>query len=117
MYDAVYAHSTTLVLAADAVQGVVDFHYERWQLPGNPHSFIKSYRLPDTRMGKSYLGFQVFSNSVSQGFAVPCWFCVGITALLSAGPWLTYRFSLRTLLIATTLVAVLLGLSGYALRG
>ena len=32
------------------------------------------------------------------------------TAVLSALPWLPWRFSLRTLLIATTLVAVVLGI-------
>jgi hypothetical protein len=38
---------------------------------------------------------------------------VGIL-LLSAMPWIRWRFSLRTLLIATTLVAILLGLIVYA---
>jgi hypothetical protein len=33
---------------------------------------------------------------------------VGIT--FAALPWLPYRFSLRTMLIATTLVAIVLGL-------
>jgi hypothetical protein len=31
-------------------------------------------------------------------------------------PWLSYRFSLRTLLIATTLIAVLLGFAVWAMR-
>jgi hypothetical protein len=37
-------------------------------------------------------------------------------AILAALPWLRYRFSLRTLLIATTLVAVVLGAIAYATR-
>jgi hypothetical protein len=41
-------------------------------------------------------------------------------ASLAAVPWLRslrYRFSLRTLLIATTVVALVLGLIIYAMRG
>jgi hypothetical protein len=43
---------------------------------------------------------------------LPYRYPVAITAILTAIPWLWYfkRFSLRTLLIATTLVAVVLGL-------
>jgi hypothetical protein len=43
---------------------------------------------------------------------IPIWALVAITAAMSTIPTLhlTYRFSLRTMLIATTLVAVVLGL-------
>jgi hypothetical protein len=41
-------------------------------------------------------------------FALLCVLCAGVVA------WPTYRFSLRTLLIATTLVAVVLGLAVWA---
>jgi hypothetical protein len=37
------------------------------------------------------------------------WFLVLASAAIAAAPWLRWRFSLRTLLIATTLVAVVLG--------
>jgi hypothetical protein len=40
---------------------------------------------------------------------VPHWFLLLIVFATGAVPWLPYRFSLRTLLIATTLVAVVLG--------
>jgi hypothetical protein len=40
---------------------------------------------------------------------VPCWLAVGILGLFASAPWFRFRFSLRTLLIATTLVAVGLG--------
>jgi hypothetical protein len=49
-------------------------------------------------------------------FRTPHWFPVLSFATLSALPWFRYRFSLRTLLIATTLVAVVLGLIVYATR-
>jgi hypothetical protein len=46
------------------------------------------------------------------GVIVPDWFLIGVAAALSAAPWIRWpnRFSLRTLLITTTLVAWLLGL-------
>jgi hypothetical protein len=47
---------------------------------------------------------------------LPHWFVVGIVATLTSIPWLRWQFSLRTLLIATTLVAALLGLIAYAVR-
>lgn len=49
-------------------------------------------------------------------YILPYWFIAIIFALLGGAPWLR-RFSLRTLLIATTLVAVVLGAIVYALRG
>lgn len=48
---------------------------------------------------------------------VPYWFLVTITASLSTAPWLRWRFSLRTLLLATTLVAIGLGMIMWMSRG
>jgi hypothetical protein len=39
----------------------------------------------------------------------PMFLLAAITAFLAAAPWFRWRFSLRTLLIVTTLVAVVLG--------
>jgi hypothetical protein len=47
----------------------------------------------------------------------PHWFVVALLAASTAIPWLRWRFSLRTLLIAMTLVAVVLGLVVWASRG
>ncbi len=48
---------------------------------------------------------------------LPYWPVVLLAAVLAAAPWLhRLRFSLRTLLIATTLVAVVLGLVVWAAR-
>jgi hypothetical protein len=47
---------------------------------------------------------------------VPHWVIVIVTASMMAAPWLRWRFSLRTLLIATTLVAVVLGAAVWASR-
>ena len=41
---------------------------------------------------------------------VPHWFLAILLASIATAPWLRWRFSLRTLLIATTLVAVVLAI-------
>jgi hypothetical protein len=41
---------------------------------------------------------------------IPYWFITLLSIVAGTVPWLRWRFSLRTLLIATTLVAVVLGL-------
>jgi hypothetical protein len=52
----------------------------------------------------------------NEAILTPYWFWFLITAALAGTPWLRLRFSLRTLLIATTLVAVGLGLIVYLAR-
>lgn len=52
----------------------------------------------------------------SWAIKVPDWFVIGLLALSAVIPWRISRFSLRTLLIAITLVAVLLGLVVWATR-
>jgi hypothetical protein len=49
-------------------------------------------------------------------FLIPIWLIVLPLSTLSAAPWIRWRFSLRTLLIATTLVAVVLGVVVWAVR-
>jgi hypothetical protein len=61
--------------------------------------------------------FYSFSSSGSEWVAqCPHWFLFAIAAVFAALPWINNRFSLRTLLIATTLVAVVLGLALYSAR-
>ncbi len=47
---------------------------------------------------------------------MPHWFLLVTCGVASVIPWISYRFSLRTLLIATTLVAIVLGLAVWAAR-
>ena len=54
--------------------------------------------------------FGVRSQPDIAGVFVPNKFLVLLSAIVAALPWIHWRFSLRTLLIATTLVAVALGL-------
>jgi hypothetical protein len=48
--------------------------------------------------------------------ALPLWFSTLLFTCLSVAPWIRWRFSLRTLLIATTLVAIGLGLVVWMVR-
>jgi hypothetical protein len=52
-------------------------------------------------------GFWSQRNWVTQA---PYWSAVVSTAAIATVPWLRWRFSLRSILIATTLIAVVMGL-------
>jgi hypothetical protein len=58
-------------------------------------------------VNQNFLWDSTSSYSIAQA---PYWSIVVPTALLAGLPWLSRRFSLRTLLVATTLVAAVLGL-------
>ena len=61
----------------------------------------------------SYLGFGSVSNGLTYSLQLPHYFPVVLFGIIAASPWLPlirWRFSLRTLLIATTIIAVVLGL-------
>jgi len=67
----------------------------------------------DIKLETRYFGLTEF------GFLLPHWFLIALSATFAAVPWirqLKLRFSLRTLLVATTLIAVVLGLITYAAR-
>jgi hypothetical protein len=66
-----------------------------------------------------HAGFGYCNSDDFKFLAAPCWFFILVTSIVGvvAGlPYLSYRFSLRTLLIATTLAAVVLGLSAWLAR-
>ena len=48
--------------------------------------------------------------------AIPFWLPTLFVGVLAGVPWLRYRFSLRTLLIATTLIAMVLGVIVWSVR-
>ena len=55
-------------------------------------------------------------NSIVDQVFMPYWILVLSSVVIASVPWLRWRFSLRTLLIATTLVAVVLGLAVWLSR-
>jgi hypothetical protein len=79
----------------------------QWDIVSQAQSYVRPEGVP-------FWGFEYSSNNERMNLAVPCWIPVLLLALVAATPWLswlTWRFSLRTLLIATTFVAVVLGLA------
>jgi hypothetical protein len=82
-------------------------------LSGNPGSEFKygSFRVSSKRNSESQL-------MRGPGIAVPIPFGTLplLISIVTVAPWIRWRFSLRTLLIAITLLAVLLGAIVYALR-
>jgi len=91
-------------LAADQYQ---PSHYHvdvvEWQ------AILERVGTPLSGLPSPFIGGWVRRNGVTQLF-FPFWLLVAPTAFAAVAPWLQLRFSLRTLLIATTLVAVGLGL-------
>jgi hypothetical protein len=67
---------------------------------------------------KTFAGFGVDRSTPVTVVLLPHWFAVLVFATSAAAPWMRWskRFRLRTLLIATTLVAVVLGLIVWAVR-
>jgi hypothetical protein len=56
--------------------------------------------------------FRILLNGIHIEF--PHWFAILIAVAVAVATWIRFRFSLRTLLIAMTLVAVVLGLAIWA---
>jgi len=63
--------------------------------------------LTTTRLG---FAFESSTLATRTDVIIPDWFVVTVSVAFATIPWLRSRFSLRTLLIATTLVAVVLEL-------
>jgi hypothetical protein len=61
----------------------------------------------------SFLGFGVAGNPQAYSCQMPYWFPFALAIVAGIAPWIRWRFTLRTLLIATTLVAVVLGIVVY----
>jgi hypothetical protein len=77
--------------------------------------FCRLQRQPAPTL-KSIPSFALITNAAVTAFRFPIWLLVLLVAAIGTAPWLPYRFSLRTLLIATTLVAVVLGVIVAVLR-
>jgi hypothetical protein len=83
------------------------------------HKFKVSADRDPERQATSILGFRLTRPPTTPLPVCPHWFAVTLLAALATAPWvrkLDYRFSLRTLLIAMTLVAVGLGAIVWAVQ-
>jgi hypothetical protein len=56
-----------------------------------------------------------FGKAATANISIPHWPIIAIAVALAVAPWLRYRFTLRTLLICMTLIAVALGLVVWSL--
>jgi hypothetical protein len=111
-WDAAWIYTPTAELLIDAQSGETFLRYHT--PPVSPKSEVigvKSVPALDIFVMPpgSYAGFR-FIRSYGFGLFVPFWFLVIVATSLTVAPWITWKFSLRMLLIATTLVAVGLGL-------
>jgi hypothetical protein len=75
-------------------------------------SFVGGWSAQVLEESRTVLGFGVLKGQTSLYAQIPHWFLVSLAAIGAAVPWIPWskRFSLRTLLIAMTLVAAGLGL-------
>jgi hypothetical protein len=88
--------------------GIVSLYYEH-----HPVSDQSLGDPDDSGRRPSGLGFQVLRWGKQTDVLIPDWFSILNLAAIAATSWVRWskRFTLRTLLIATTLVAILLGLT------
>jgi len=102
--DTLEINSNSQTFQFNNFQGVV---YERTTLSNNsvnPLWLLNTGR--PTRLSKSHL----FPTVGGFGAFVPLWCPTLLAGMLAAVPWVHWRFSLRTLLIATTSIGIVLGL-------
>jgi hypothetical protein len=73
---------------------------------------------PLGRNEKSRTRFGLSTNATLTSLRFPTWVLVTLLAAIGTSPWLkfSWRFSVRTLLIVTTLIAAVLGLIVYFAR-
>lgn len=82
------------------------FETTKWEFDSYPPDYNESLPKP------WILGFHFRRNELGTALIVRFWLAVLIIAAIAGAPWLKWsrQFSLRTLLVATTLIAALLGL-------
>ena len=111
-----YTRSTTIVSIFTSA-GIAGVNYTSFpdgtRIPTEPgFEWHSNAPVPDPNMKP----FMWVRGQYGLLIRVPVWCCESILILVAALPWLRWsdRYSLRTLLIATTLVAVVLGLAVWA---
>jgi hypothetical protein len=76
---------------------------------------VRHNDIDERRSGFWGFGYNIWQDGDWQVWA-PHWFVVIITVCVGAAPWWSLRFSLRTLIIAMTVVAVALGLIVFSMQ-
>ena len=106
-------HSEFSVMSRSGGLGFIfnpDLEGSRWSFQTQPAREVSfPYR--------TLLGFvEYLKTPTAYRIRFPDWCFLLLSATFAAAPWLRWRFSLRTLLIVTTLVTVGLGIVVYTLR-
>jgi hypothetical protein len=83
-----------------------------WLYKCDPSNRIDLFTCRTNRLG---FGYGHGQYGMGTTVTLPHYFVVLLTATSAAAPWLPWRFSLRTLLIAMTLIAVGMGLIMWAM--
>ena len=83
---------------------------------GSARFQVYSFALDKEQRRSQLRNFQLTKTPTGIRGGIPLWFLVATSAILAVIPWVRWRFSLRTMLIATTLFAVGLGLVCYIVR-
>jgi hypothetical protein len=88
-----------------------------WMASGPWHFVVSYFPMPGSDADGESTGFRlpiIGEGMYGRGllhFAIPYWFLLLVINFVAVVPWLPFkRFSLRTLLIATTLIALIMGL-------
>lgn len=94
---------------------VTTFRFELWRQRGRQTFGSVPAKWVDSTQARreAYTGgpdWVAIKRTPSVIATIPHWLCAMFATVLAVSPWICWRFSLRTMLIATTLVAVLLGL-------
>jgi hypothetical protein len=122
--DTVEVTTQSRRLSLVSALGIVKFYHQYSDDVSGPFLYVDSTDIDDMLAGgirwqERDLTFGFGFDSIPQPMEISfqCWFLVLAVVSTATASWLpTGRFSLRTLLIATTLVAVVLGLAVWATR-
>ena len=98
-------------LRGELLLGVHPGAYSSWDT--RPRRYLQASLRDDWRIKEAnILGFRFYG--VPNVSMIPYWFILFLTAGIGIVPWMHWSFSLRTILIAVTGIAVLLGLARLA---
>jgi hypothetical protein len=99
-------------LSAQAASLSASLPVQGWTLEHNAISEANALTPSNDHAGPELMWWKEsrqYFGITQTSFAIRDWFVASLLGALAAIPWLPSRFSLRTLLIATTLIAVALG--------
>jgi hypothetical protein len=122
--DVIYWPEKSIAMEINSLSGHVVLMVQSLQQAGGEfppfrteHSAIAGHRT--LLFNHDVLGFLLRRQADLTRIDIPFWFLLLTSVAITSAPWLRekWRFSVRTLLIATTVVAAVLGFAVYTARG